>query len=84
MWYLGLQVKVNDILGKLDMVYEALASFDILMKSFYKISQEKSEKIPAYATHIEGALNQLRLKYPDRLSDIVMEGHLRERFLSTE
>ena len=66
-------------MGKLDVVYESVVSFDVLTQSFYKISQERSEKIPAYMTHIEGALNQIRLKYPDALSEIVMEGHLRER-----
>ena len=48
--YLGLPVKVNDFLGKLDMVSGSVVSFDILMQSFYDHSE--AEKIPAYVTHI--------------------------------
>ena len=59
-------------------MYEIVASFDVLMQSFCKTSQDCNEKIPAYTTRIEGALNQIRLKYPDRFDSAAVKGHLRE------
>ena len=62
---------LQGILGKLDTVYGTVASFEILMQSFYKIPQEMSDKIPAYMIQIEGDLNQIRLKYQDIKTGLV-------------
>ena len=56
------------------MVYGTVASFDVLTQSFY-VNSQKSEKFPPYVACIEGVPNEIRLTYPDRFSDIVMEGH---------
>ena len=47
---------VEGIISKLKTVYGIIASFDVLMQTFYKISQDWNEKIPAYTTRIEGGL----------------------------
>ena len=59
-------------------MYGIVASVHVLLQSFYRINQDHNEKIPAYSTRTEGALNQIRLKYPDRLDRAALEGHLRE------
>ena len=58
--------------------YGIVESFNVLMQSFYNTSQDWNEKISAYTTRIEEALNQIRLKYPERLDNAAIEGHLRE------
>ena len=47
---MGSQVEVEGIISKLETVYGIAAMFDVLMQSFYKISQDCNEKIPAYVT----------------------------------
>ena len=59
-------------------MYRIIATFNVLKMAFYKISQDCNEKIPAYATRIEGTLNEIRLKYQNRLDSAAVEGHLRE------
>ena len=60
------------------MVHRIVTSFNVLVQSFYEISQDWNEKFPAYTTRIKRALNQIRLKYPDKLERADFEGHLRE------
>ena len=72
---MGSEVEVEGIISKFETVYGIVASFDVLMQSFYKI---RNEKIPVHTTRIEGALSQIRLKYPDRLDSAAVEGYLRE------
>ena len=75
---MGPQVEVKGIISKLETVHGIVASFDMLMHAFYKISQDWNEKVLAYTTRIEGVLNQIRLKNADRLDKVAMGGHLRE------
>ena len=46
----------EETVSKLETVYGIVASFDVLIQYFHKISQDPNEKIPAYTTRIEGAL----------------------------
>ena len=75
---MGHHLEVEGIISKLETVYRIVASLDVLMQPFYKISQNENEKIPAYTTRIEEALNQIRLKHPQRLDSAAIGGHLRE------
>ena len=59
-------------------MYGTVASFSVLVQSFYKICQDQNEKISTYTTMIEGALNQIRLKYQNRLHSEAIEGVFRE------
>ena len=58
-------------------VYGTVASFSVLMQPFYKI-WDWNEKISTYTSRTEGALNEIRLKNPDRLYNAVVEGFLSE------
>ena len=55
-----------------------VASFDVLMQNFYTMSQENSEKVPSFATRLEGALNQIQLQCPGRMTDLEPQQYLRD------
>ena len=61
--YMGRTAGVSEILEKLSIIFGTVASFDILMQNFYKISQGH-EKVPSFVTQLEGTLNQIRIKCP--------------------
>ena len=56
--YMGPTASVSKILEKLSVIFGTIVSFDVLMQSFYKISQG-NEKVPSFATKLEGTLNQI-------------------------
>ena len=76
--YMGPTASVSDILEKLSVIFGTVASFDVLMQSFYKISQG-NEKVPSFATRLEGTLNQIRIKCPGRIADHEVPSHLKDR-----
>ena len=59
-------------------IFGTVASFDILMQNFYKISQG-NEKVPSFATRLEGTLNQIRIKCPGRIANHEVSSHLKDR-----
>ena len=52
--YMGPTARVSEIC----IIFGTVASFDVLMQNFYKISQG-NEKVPSFATQLEGTLNQI-------------------------
>ena len=56
--YMGPTASVSKILEKLSVIFGTVASFDMLMQNFYKISQG-NEKMPSFVTKLEGTLNQI-------------------------
>ena len=56
--YMGPTAGVSDILEKLSVIFGTVASFDVLMQNFYKISQG-NEKVPSFVMWLEGTLNQI-------------------------
>ena len=77
-WYMGPTAGVSDILEKLSVIFRTIASFDMLMQNFYKIIQGNSEKVPSFATRLEGTLNQIRLRCPGQIADHEVPWHLKE------
>ena len=75
--YMGPTASVSDILEKLSVIFGTVASFDVLMQNFYKISQG-NEKVPSFATWLEGTLNQIRIKCPGRIADHEVPSHLKD------
>ena len=61
---MGPTTSVAHILQKLTVIFGTVASFDVLMQNFYKVTKSSHEKVPSFATRLEGTLNQIRLKYP--------------------
>ena len=76
--YMGPTASVSEILEKLSVIFGTVASFDILMQNFYKISQG-NEKVPSFVTRLEGTLNQIRIKCPGRIADHEVSSHLKDR-----
>ena len=76
--YMGPTAGVSDILEKLSVIFGTVTSFDVLMQNFYKISQG-NEKVPSFATQLEGTLNQIRIKCPGRIADHEVPSHLKDR-----
>ena len=66
--YMGPTASVSEILEKLSVIFGTVASFDVLMQIFYKISQG-NEKVPSFVTRLEGTLNQITIKCPGRIAD---------------
>ena len=76
--YMGPTASVSKILEKLSVIFGTVASFDMLMQNFYKISQG-NEKVPSFATKLEGTLNQIQIKCPSRIANHEVPGHLKDR-----
>ena len=76
--YMGPTAGVSKILEKLSVIFGTVSLFDVLMQNFYKISQG-NEKVPSFATRLEGTLNQIRIKCPGRIADHEVSSHLKDR-----
>ena len=76
--YMGPTAGVSDILDKLIVIFGTVASFDVLMQNFYKITQGNNEKVPSFTTRLEGTLNQIRLRCPGQITNCEVPWHLKE------
>ena len=74
--YMGPTASVSDIL---DIIFRTVASFDVLMQNFYKMTQGNNKKVPPFATRLEGNLNQIRLRCPGQITDHEVPWHLKEQ-----
>ena len=77
-WYMGPTTRVAHILQKLTVIFGTVASFDLLMQNFYKVTQGNHEKVPSFAMRLEGTLNQIRLQCPGRITDPEVQQHLKD------
>ena len=75
--YMGPTAGVSEILEKLSVIFGTVASFNVLMQNFYKISQG-NEKVPSFATKLEGTLNQIQIQCPSRIANRKVPGHLKD------
>ena len=75
--YMGPTAGVSKILEKLSVIFGTIASFDVLMQNFYKISQG-NEKVPSFVTKLEGTLNQIWIQCPSRIATCEVPGHLKD------
>ena len=76
--YMGPTASVREILQKLMVIFGTVASFDVLMQNFYKVTQGNHEKVPSFATRLEGTLNQIQLKCQGRIADSEVACHLKD------
>ena len=56
-----------------------MASFDVLMQNFYKVTQGNHEKVPSFSTRLEENLDHIRLKCPRRIVDHEVMCHLKDQ-----
>ena len=62
--YMVPTASVSYILQKLMFIFRTVASFNVLMQNFYKVTQGNHKRVPFFATRLEGTLNQIQLKCP--------------------
>ena len=77
-WYIGPTASMAHIVQKLTAIFGTVVSFDVLMQIFYKVTQGNHEKVPSFATRLEGTLNQIRLLCPWRIADQEVQQHLKD------
>ena len=77
-WYIGPTTSVAHIVWKLLVIFSTVASFDVLMQNVYKVMQGNNEKVPSFATRLEGTLNQIRLQCLGRMTNLEVQQHLRD------
>ena len=77
-WYMGPTTSVANILQKLAIIFSTVASFNVLMQNFYKVTQGNHKKAPSFAIRLEGTLNQIRLQCPKRMTDLEVQQHLKD------
>ena len=67
--FMGPTASVSNILQNVMVIFGMVASFDMLMQNFYKVTQGNHEKVPLFTMRLEGTLNQIRLKCPRWIAD---------------
>ena len=75
--YMGPTASIRESLQKLMVIFGTVASFDVLMQNFYKVTQGNHEKVPSFATRLEGTCKQIQLKCPGRIVDCEVACHLK-------
>ena len=55
---MGLTASVSNILQILTVIFGTVASFDMLMQNFYKVTQGNHEKVFSFAMRLEGTLDR--------------------------
>ena len=76
--YMAPTTGVAHILQKLAVIFGTVASFNILMQNFYKVTQGNHEKVPSFTTRLEGTLSQIRLQCPRRMMELKVQKHLKD------
>ena len=51
---MGPTASVAHILQNLTIIFNTVASFDMLMQNFYKVVKSNHKKVPSFATRLEG------------------------------
>ena len=59
--YMGPTTSMTHMLQNLTIIFGTVVLFDVLMQNVYKVTQNNHEKVPSFATRLEGTLNQVRL-----------------------
>ena len=77
--YMGPKATVEQIVGKLRSIYEPTNTYGNLMEEFFDIKQGKKETVQQFTARLEGALNEIKVQYPERFENGERERDLRER-----
>ena len=77
--YMGPTASISKVLQKLTVIFGTVASFNVHMQNFYKVTQGNHEKVPSFTTRLEGTLNQIGLKCPSSIVDHKVACHLKDQ-----
>ena len=75
--FMGPTTSIAHIHQKLTVIFGTVVSCDVLMQNFYKVTQSNHDKVPSFATRLEGTLNQIQLQCPGRITDQEVQQHLK-------
>ena len=76
--YMGPTTSMTHILQKLTIILGTMVSFDVLRQNYYKITQGNHEKVPSFTTRLAGILNQIKLQFPRKVTDLEVQQHLKD------
>ena len=76
---LGDEASVEDILEYLMGTFQGAAPFDTLLKNFFQLQQEDSEKVAQYSIKLESKLASVKWQYPHALSSETELQYKRDR-----
>ena len=76
---LGDEASVKDILEYLTGTFQGAAPFDTLLKNFFQLQQEDSEKVAQYSIKLDSKLASLKWQYPHALSSETELQYKRDR-----
>ena len=76
---LGDEASVKDILEYHTGTFQGAAPFDTLLKNFFQLQQEDSEKVAQYSIKLESKLASLKWQYPHELSSETELQYKRDR-----
>ena len=74
------ETSLGKLLRALKSKYQDKAPYDVLMAQFYGTKMEPEEKCACFGTRLEQKLNQVSLKYPNKISDSMYWNCVKERF----
>ena len=77
-WFMGPAPSVKAILDKLDSLYGSVSTFHIMMQGFYRESQGRSKPVVCYVGSLEGKLNEIQVKHPNRVSEAETTQYIRD------
>ena len=66
----------------LELAHRTASSFDRLIHNFYKLQPGRNEKVQGFMKRLEGALAAVHQEYLDRITELEIERHFRERFFN--
>ena len=64
--YMGPTTSMAHALQKLTIIFGTMVSFNIMMQNFYKVMQGNHEKVPSFATRLEGTSTRLGCSAPGK------------------
>ena len=78
--YMGPTGSVVHIMRKLSVIFGTVTSFDVLIQNVYKVTHGNNEKVPSFTMRVEWTLNQIRLQYPSKVTDLEVQQHIKDCF----
>ena len=73
---------VDTVIKEFNFLYGQAESFDVLMQEFYKLHQDKNEKVSAYTVRIKSVLSAIERKYPNHIREEEYDRHMLDRLFN--
>ena len=77
--FVGPKATVNEILGKLSVIFGTVSSFDVMKQNFYSLFQADDETVPLFITRMESMLNKIMQQWPGKIDPSETQTLLKDR-----